>query len=85
MGRVAGRDVILELLETMGQLRSSVERHEVDIERLNARMNAMACWMDDMANRMDDVTARMAAWWGRRAPVTGMVVMPEDMTVVAGT
>lgn len=92
MGSVAGRDVILGLLETMGQLRSSVERHEVDIERLNTRMNAMAGRMDDMANRMDDVTnrmddmtARMAALAGETGLLrTGMVAMSEDMTAFAG-
>lgn len=99
MGRVAGRDVILGLLETMGQLRSSVERHEVDIERLNARMNAMAGRMDDMANRMDamtnrlddvtarlaDLTARMSALAGETGLLrTGMVAMSDDMTAFAG-
>ena len=92
MGRVAGRDVILGLLETMGQLRSSVERHEVDIERLNARMNAMAGRMDDMANRLDDMTnrlddlaARMAALAGETGLLrTGMAAMSDDMTAFAG-
>jgi chromosome segregation ATPase len=92
MARVAGRDVILGLLDTMGQLRSSVERHEGDIGRLNTRMNAMAVRMDDMAVRMDDMAVRMDDMASRMAALaaetqvlrTSMVAMSEDMTAFAG-
>jgi len=78
MARVAGRDVVLELLDTVRQLKTNADRHEVDLRRLNTRMDSMAARMVEVVERMTALAAETSLL---RASV---VAMSTDMTAFAG-
>lgn len=79
-----GRDLVVQMLDAIEQLRGVTGRHENEILRLAARTDDMAARMNDMAARMNDMSARMDALAAQAQFVgTAMVSMSDDMVAQA--
>lgn len=59
MARVAGRDVVLRLMEAVDQLEAGFASQDEAIGRINVRLGLMTERMSELAVRMDDLTVRM--------------------------
>jgi methyl-accepting chemotaxis protein len=66
MARVKGREVVLDLMDSVAELRATVAEHAVQLEHLgkvtaslSTRMDEMSTRMDEMSTRMDEMSTRM--------------------------
>ncbi|MEW6432583.1 MAG: hypothetical protein AB1730_13855 [Myxococcota bacterium] len=70
MARVMGKDVLVELMEAVEQLKASQQRQDNDIERIVTRLGLMAERSNETVSRMDSMTARMDALTARMNEMT---------------
>lgn len=70
MARVTGKDVLVELMEAVEQLKASQQRQDKDIERIVTRLGLMAERSNETVSRMDSMTARMDALTTRMNEMT---------------
>lgn len=99
MARAGGRDVMLEMLDTVERLQRVSERHETDLQQMNVRVGMMSARMSSMAGRLDELTVRTDELTVRlneltvrlnefsvevRALRESMVALSEDGTTLAG-
>jgi chromosome segregation ATPase len=70
MARVIGKDVLVELLDAVEQLKASQKRQDEDIERIVTRLGLMAERSNETVARMDSMTARIDALTARMNEMT---------------
>jgi chromosome segregation ATPase len=84
MARVIGKDVLVELLDVVEQLKASQKRQDEDIERIVTRLGLMAERSNETVARMDSMTARIDALTARMNEMTArmneMTARMNEMT-----
>jgi chromosome segregation ATPase len=60
MARVAGRDVLVQLMDAVAQLQASQARQDEDIERIIVRLDLMSGRMNGLAGQQASLAQQMA-------------------------